>query len=260
MALLQPPLKFARERISMTPAAQIQTTTELLHTFHTQALPADGVLHHFFWKHRFVGSKDRQIIQSWVFSFYLSLASTLWIAQRLDPQLSRLSDLRVLLGLFLIRHNFLTYEAIHLLCDGQKHHPSPLKEHERRVLIAVASLHNATLPPEVLHEISEHWCTLLQASLGYALPLIAASLNQQASNDLRINTLKIPIDQGRVYTFQSAFPLTVILFTLQGISKLKTRDPSSSVILFILKPAWMCQIIALAPAAKHSRWLYLHVC
>ncbi|TNV71625.1 hypothetical protein FGO68_gene11726 [Halteria grandinella] len=43
MALLKPPLKFARERISMTPATQIQTTLELLHTIDKQALSADGV-------------------------------------------------------------------------------------------------------------------------------------------------------------------------------------------------------------------------
>lgn len=197
----------------MTPAARIQFTISLLHEIVEQKRPADTMVHHALRTHRFIGSHDRRSIREWIFEFYRSLARILWRIRCAGFQ--KLASLepgavRVLFAAFLMDRGHASLEDIKKFFDGHHYHPQPLSPEEDRVLTSLSmKVDPLDLSLEAQTCLPEHWMSYFEKTLGAEWPTIAASLNQQALTDIRLNTLKGSLEEGRaqiLHVFPDAFP------------------------------------------------------
>ena len=169
----------------MTPAARLSAAIEVLGTLLAERRPAADVLKDWGRSHRFAGSGDRAALSSLVYDALRRRASAAWIMGEESPRALVLGTLRLARGL--------ETEAIAALCDGARFAPEPLSEEERTRLDA-ASLDDA--PAHVRGDFPEWLDAALAGVFGEARAEAGTALAERAPLDLRVNTLKGPVDKA----------------------------------------------------------------
>lgn len=169
----------------MTPAARLSAAIEVLGTLLAERRPAADVLKDWGRSHRFAGSGDRAALSSLVYDALRRRASVAWIMGEESPRALVLGTLRLARGL--------ETEAIAALCDGARFAPEPLSEEERTRLDA-ASLDDA--PAHVRGDFPEWLDAALAGVFGEARAEEGTALAERAPLDLRVNTLKGPVDKA----------------------------------------------------------------
>ncbi|MCH2189298.1 MAG: RsmB/NOP family class I SAM-dependent RNA methyltransferase [Gammaproteobacteria bacterium] len=171
----------------MQAPAQIQAVIELLDEISDRAYPADRTMANYFKHRRYIGSKDKAVISEY---FYLILRNKLCFGYLLNkvgiPPNSRR------LGAVLLRHLGLRTDSYF---NGQGHGPKPLSESDKKAidLIDFADLSDAPLFVQL--NVPEWLQERLQHSLGDMYESEMRASNEQATTDIRVNTLKSTVKQ-----------------------------------------------------------------
>lgn len=169
----------------MTPAARLSAAIEVIGTILSERRPAADVLKDWGRSHRFAGSGDRAALSSLVYDALRRRASASWIMGGESPRALVLGTLRLARGV--------EPEAIAALCDGARFAPEPLSEDERARLDA-ASLDDA--PAHVRGDFPEWLDAALAGVFGEGRAEEGTALAERAPLDLRVNTLKGPVDKA----------------------------------------------------------------
>jgi 16S rRNA (cytosine967-C5)-methyltransferase len=173
----------------MTPGARLAAAIEILELSETGATPADTVLAGYFRYRRYAGAKDRRNISDTVFDIWRSWARLGWWIERAaaGPPTPRH---RVLADAILRGEQ--TVNALARICSGEGYTPAPLNDSERRFLerLERQNLDHADMPAWVTGEYPEWLTGPLTLAFGERLREELAALNQPATVDLRVNTLK----------------------------------------------------------------------
>ncbi len=171
----------------MTPAARILSVIEILDLFDAQAVPLDRVCDAYFRARRFIGSSDRRFIGDMVFAVMRSRMKLDWHLEKSGLALS--NRLRVL-AFLKIFENKIPYEIGGVL--GGKYGAEPLDDTERSALESMAQ--DAAMPEYVAGECAEWLLPKIQAAFPQSWREELLALQNPASFDLRVNTLKKPRD------------------------------------------------------------------
>jgi len=156
----------------MHPNALLEMTTELLHQVLQFDMPADSVVSNFFRKHKNLGQRERHTLAETVYTV---------LRQRLLFQHFALTGF----GPTERRLTLLGWQG------SDKFLQACMESHEQKWLAGVQAIDRSTLAPKLRHNLPDWLANPLMAQLGEAdfWPL-AASLNEGAELDLRVNLLK----------------------------------------------------------------------
>jgi len=156
----------------MHPNALLEMTTELLHQVLQFDMPADSVVSNFFRKHKNLGQRERHTLAETVYTV---------LRQRLLFQHFALTGF----GPMERRLTLLGWQG------SDKFLQACMESHEQKWLAGVQAIDRSTLAPKLRHNLPDWLANPLMAQLGEAdfWPL-AASLNEGAELDLRVNLLK----------------------------------------------------------------------
>ena len=183
---------------AMKPGARMASAMEALEEMEANwaeggRAPADAVLNQYFRQRRFIGSKDRGEISRVVYAVLRNEAALNWQLDQgglpADPRGRVLAEAVLLGGAEL--------EDMKALCDGQQYCPPRLSEPELGWIKQQARqpLLTDVMPPAVRHHFPEWLMPRLESVFGDQLPDAMAALNEEASVDLRVNTLKTSRDE-----------------------------------------------------------------
>ncbi len=150
--------------------------------------PVDGVLSYYYKSHRYIGSKDRKEIAKWVY-FVLRYGATLewWLEQA-----QMRSSPRLLVLLALVFKGKADVRMADEYFSGEVYCPEVLTPEECALVERYMDLHimHGDMPDSVRLNYPEWMETRLKAIFGDNLYVAMEALNEEASLDLRVNTLK----------------------------------------------------------------------
>lgn len=176
----------------MTPSARIQAAIllldEILQSWKSEKrIPADKIIDRYFKDRRFIGSKDRAYVGELVY----------WVLRNLSlvryhcPFPENMNEGRMLTLAALILRKEHTLSELKQICDGSKYAPHTITPGETEILLhrppENPPLHIRLNYPEWLEQE-------LRKSLSGDFEKGMQALSEQASTDLRVNTLKTTRD------------------------------------------------------------------
>jgi len=185
--------------LGMNPNSRVQATIELIDDIlqgwrSEKRIPADKVIDFFFRNRRYIGSKDRAYIGELAYWILRQLALLRFhTASEIVPENAEL----LVLGALLLRKEF-TLSELRVMCDGEKYSPRTITREELKILTAMTKPYSATEVEEAPKDIPlparlnfPAWLEgELRESLKDDFEVALLALNEQASTDLRTNTLK----------------------------------------------------------------------
>ena len=168
----------------MTPGARIAATIEILEKIDRSGSPADDVVSAYLRGRRYIGSKDRRAINGRLFDCLRRQARLDWWCEEVSPRHRILSDL--------VLSDQLGAEEIGKLFDGQGYAPQPLSDIEKALIAKLSgkSLDSEDMPDWVRAETPEWLWPDISAQWQEQAVSEMAALNQPATMDLRVNSLK----------------------------------------------------------------------
>ena len=173
----------------MKPGARLQAAIEALEAIEAADRPADQVIADYLRKRRYIGSKDRRAISSLIYSVLRHRARLGWWLDRVG-QTEAAPRLRVLADVVLRAVE--TVETLDRVCGAEPYGPAALADCERDVLRTLEGrgLDSPDQPTEVRLETPEWLMPAFARAFGSDLEAELAALGDQASTDLRCNSLK----------------------------------------------------------------------
>lgn len=164
---------------------QVQAAIDLYNEIGRKASPADKCMATYFRNHRYIGSKDKGIISGIIYGMMRRMAEVDYLIESQKGDKSY--RLRVLVYLLLDGGS---KQTITNICSGDTYAPKPLNKEETRVIkgIDFGALKNA---PEYVKLNFPKWLRYsLTQSFGDKLFNVMTAMNEQATTDIRVNTLK----------------------------------------------------------------------
>jgi 16S rRNA (cytosine967-C5)-methyltransferase len=172
----------------MTPAARLQATLDLLDAIAVTPRPTDSLVSAYFRARRYIGSKDRAAISTRLYAVLRHQARLDWwlTSTQMPP------EPRPRLLIWTALGEKTPTAAINELCSGGKFAPAPLTDDERDMLrkIEGRTLEHPAMPEEVLAECPPDCAAALHEKFGANFLPEMRAMQEPATLDLRINTLK----------------------------------------------------------------------
>jgi 16S rRNA (cytosine967-C5)-methyltransferase len=168
----------------MTPGARIAAAIEILEKVERSGSPAEDVVSSYIRSRRYIGSKDRRAITGRVFEILRRQARLDWLSGTAEPRARVITDLRLFEGA--------SDQEFASLFNGKGYAAQPLNDTETSLLEKLKnhSFDAADYPASIKVELPEWIAEKLSAQWGEDFQIEAQALNQPASLDLRVNTLK----------------------------------------------------------------------
>jgi len=166
----------------MRPAAQIQACIELLDQITETGYPADRCMAAYFKQRRYIGSKDKAAISEHLYTVLRNKLSYQYLLQQKNLG----SHSRLLAAVML----HVKGEQISDYFNGEHYSPVVLRDDQ---IDAFASLDPELINTAPLHvrlNVPEWLAVHLQKALGDRFEIEMQAINQQATTDIRVNTLK----------------------------------------------------------------------
>lgn len=181
------PRLFQPDRFSVTPAARLQATLDLMHEVDSVARPADAVVSAWFRARRYIGDADRGHISDLLYALLRHHARLgWWLAKhgRQDMPRNRLLAWLALDGK--------TRDQVHGLFNGGKFAPAVLMDHERALLVKLQGcpIDHPTMSDEVRVECPSWAVAPLRRRFHDSFGREMAALLTAAPLDLRVNPVK----------------------------------------------------------------------
>jgi 16S rRNA (cytosine967-C5)-methyltransferase len=168
----------------MTPGARIAAAIEILEKVERSGSPAEDVVSSYIRSRRYIGSKDRRAITGRVFEILRRQSRLDWRSGTAEPRTRVIADLRLSEGA--------SDQEFASLFNGEGYAAQPLSDTEISLLkkLKDQSFNAADYPAPIKAELPEWIAEKLSAQWGEDFQAEAQALNQPASLDLRVNTLK----------------------------------------------------------------------
>jgi len=174
--------------LSVSPAAHLQATLDLMHELDRVARPADAVVSAWFRARRYLGDRDRGHIHALLYALLRHHARLgWWLAKhgRQDGPRNRLLA-------WLAIDRGLTPNQAKALFTGGDSAPAPLQDDERGLLVKLqgCAIDHPAMPDEVRFECPSWALEPLRRRFDGAFRHEMAALLTQAPFDLRVNPIK----------------------------------------------------------------------
>jgi len=168
----------------MTPSARIAAAIEILEKVERSGSPAEDVVSSYIRGRRYIGSKDRRAITGRVFEILRRQARLDFLIGSEDARLRVIADLSLTDGISEAEYSS--------LFNGEGYAAAPLSADETALIgkLKDTSFADADYPVHIKAELPEWIAEKLSAQWGDNFIAEATALNQPASLDLRVNTLK----------------------------------------------------------------------
>ncbi|NND81902.1 MAG: RsmB/NOP family class I SAM-dependent RNA methyltransferase [Gammaproteobacteria bacterium] len=166
----------------MQNAARIQAAIELLDELIASAQPADRIMSQYFRQRRYIGSKDKRAIAEHFYSVMRQRAALDWLLKEHGLQIAGTNLMASYLQL-----------AGEFDCadfSGQRHHPQRLPETDLSALQRIQPAMLDAAPLHVRCNVPEWLLPLLEPVLGHDFEIEMQAMNQRATTDVRVNSLK----------------------------------------------------------------------
>ena len=179
----------------MQAPAQLQATIELLDEIEEHAYPADRTMAAYFKQRRYIGSKDKAVISEY---FYTVLRNRLSFDYLLEQAgLSSNSRRRAAVMLKF------QAQSIGDFFNGQGHGPKPLSESDTTALNSIDFNDLESAPSNVKLNVPKWLEDKFKQVLNERYEDEMVATNQQATTDIRVNTLQSTSKQVRHFLKQS---------------------------------------------------------
>lgn len=187
--------------------ARIQAAIELIQAIGDSPRPADGTMSEFFRGRRFIGSKDRraislrvwQMLRHWARDAWhvRDVASRTWAAGGEPPAWHSILPRQRIMVQLVVREG-MGLDGVRNLFTGEKFAPKRLIEREETLVRALRGrpMTHRDMPTWVSGEVPQWVLPRLGHLYGEHLPDLLAALTEEASVDLRVNTLKADLEQA----------------------------------------------------------------
>ena len=174
----------------MTPGARVQATIELLTAIDAENQPPDQIIDGYFRTRRYAGSGDRRDISVRVYDVLRGRAKLDWWIARTGLTLEAAPRPRTIAHLIL-QERAEPGDLAHMF-SGVRHCPEAISDAETALIDALYGrpFLNRDMPDHVRLEYPEWMDRSFRALWGDTLEREMAALNQPASLDLRVNTIK----------------------------------------------------------------------
>jgi 16S rRNA (cytosine967-C5)-methyltransferase len=168
----------------MTPGARIAAAIEILEKVERSGSPAEDVVSSYIRSRRYIGSKDRRAITGRVFEILRRQSRLDWLSGTAEPRTRVIADLRLSEGA--------SDQEFTSLFNGEGYAAQPLSDTEISLLekLKDQSFDAADYPAPIKAELPDWIAEKLSTQWGDDFQAEAQALNQPASLDLRVNTLK----------------------------------------------------------------------
>lgn len=168
----------------MKPAAQIQAAIEMLELIEDTKSPADRLMAQYFRDHRYIGSKDKAAISEWLYTALRRKATLTWQAEQLGLPIEPRSILAVT-----VKHS--DDVVVTEMFNGEQYAPNKLSHSEKTALARLDEINISDAPDWVRLNIPEWLAPKLSRSLGDDFEAEMLALQNRATTDIRVNTLKV---------------------------------------------------------------------
>lgn len=211
----------------MTPGARIQTAIELVDQIlmawqSAKRIPVDKLLENYFKTHRYIGSKDRGAVSELVYWVLRHRSSLEWWIDRLNQ---RVHGRSFVFAALVLRKEY-NPETIKSVPKDSQYSPPPFLP-EEITMIEELVRHNIDHPemPDHVRLNYPQWLEEnLRASFGESFDAALLALNEQASTDLRVNTLKTTREQLQQELLKEGFETSLTPLSEVGL-RLAKRGP-----------------------------------
>lgn len=172
----------------MLPAARIQAVIELLAEIIATPRPADGMVSAYFRERRFIGSKDRQAINTRIYRIMRAWHRLGWWVKRCHCDVN--ARTLVIADLMFEREHSL--QSIEDIFSGDQYAPRALSAAEMKMAAAMdrKNLEHPHLPLREKTECPEWAFDSLQKGFGDSFEAEMKAMSSAAPMDLRVNALK----------------------------------------------------------------------
>lgn len=180
----------------MRPAAQVQAAIELLDEIDQTAYPADRTMAQYFRQRRYIGSKDKYAISEHFYAVLRSRLSLQYLLQTVSLQ----SSSRLLMAVHLLGDD----QNLREIFDDHQYHPTHFGQTQLDALhrIDFSALQSAA--SHIRLNVPEWIAPMLEAVLGERFEVEMLAMNQRATTDIRVNSLKTtPQQLGELLTEQN---------------------------------------------------------
>ena len=178
----------------MTPGATYQAVLDLLVLYERDTRPVDVTIAAYMKERRYIGSRDRRDVTSIVYEVIRHWALIHWkteLGGQSPHVISGLTGARIRLITYLTLVKEFPQSHIAVIFNGQLYHPLPLEQSEKRLIASFEKTPPIDEAPLWVKGECPQWLwPLLQQHYGEETPALLASLNKEATFDVRVNTLK----------------------------------------------------------------------
>ncbi len=178
----------------MRDGARIQTAIEIMTRIETSKTPMDNTIRDYLHHKRYIGSKDRKSIVELVYNTMRAHARLGWWLNKVELEISPRS--RVLAYIVL---DGLSAHDVSIRFVDEQYCPEPLNDNETKMVEALEgkSLTHDGMPVEVRCECPEWALDKLKPLYGDTLEVQMNAMLDSAPLDLRVNTIKIDVEQAQ---------------------------------------------------------------
>lgn len=166
----------------MQAASRIQVNIELLDIFFETRAPFDVIMSKFFRNNRWIGGADRREIAKTAYDVFRNFEKIRFYTKPVTANFGRAHMLAYL-------KKILERNDISAIFSGEKYHPAPLSDFEKRFLRALDN-NGADLPKHAVLNYPEWMENVLQKAFPTDFSEELQALNAPADVILRVNTLK----------------------------------------------------------------------
>ncbi|MDE0780157.1 MAG: RsmB/NOP family class I SAM-dependent RNA methyltransferase, partial [Alphaproteobacteria bacterium] len=195
----------------MIPSARVAAAIEILDEIARADAPADAILANWTRTHRFAGSKDRRAIRELVYRDLRKGAQYRWLSKLVggDPASPR--------ARMMVASEQEGAGTAVARFDGSQYGPSSLAEAE---LAQVAKLHEMDIgkaPDWVKCDCPDDIYGLLASQWPQSVVEEVQALNERAPVDLRVNTMRVNVDEARTALAEAEYECVPTSFSPIGL-------------------------------------------
>src|SRR6185437_3569393 len=156
------------DRLSVTPAARLQATLDLMHEVDSVARPADAVVSAWFRARRYIRDHDRGHISDLLYALLRHHARLGWWLARHGRQSAPRNRMLAWLAL----NDGRTPEQVDRLFTGERFAPAALTQQERGLLVKLqgCAIDYPAMPEEIRSECPSWAAAALRRRFGDAFP------------------------------------------------------------------------------------------
>ncbi|MFT7432946.1 MAG: 16S rRNA (cytosine967-C5)-methyltransferase [Alphaproteobacteria bacterium] len=192
--------------------AQVQAAIDLYNEIGRSNSPADKCMSNYFRNRRFIGSKDKATIAGLIYGLMRRMGEVDYLIESVKGDKSY--RMRIFVYMLL---DGSTKQLIENICSGDTFAPGFLNNEEKKNISAIdfAVLKNA---PDCAKYNYPRWMEYsLKRAYGKQLPEIMEAMNQQATTDIRVNTLKGNVDGVLAALIADGFEMRKTEYSRNGL-------------------------------------------